>query len=279
MTARRGGAERVYRGILCLYPAEFRRRFGEDMVQLFHDRLRDARSGRALGGTAPAWIALLVDAVVTASREHLRRYRTVAHSLSSAPSTASRVLGVAGIVAGLAILAAFVIDLPSGLFRDRLIVFGIGVIAIGIGVHRRQASRASTASLAATAVLGVAVAFFLLTVVLEAPAIAVFWSGMALWLGSAAFGAVAAMIGVVSRIGGWAVAVGSLLTLTGIDRLGLVSEASPTIFNTLSQVGIVTMAVGWILLGLDIAMRRITTQHAPADPPGQPGRGGGGVSP
>ncbi|HEX7172719.1 MAG TPA: hypothetical protein VF365_08960 [Candidatus Limnocylindria bacterium] len=65
----------------------------------------------------------------------------------------------------------------------------------------------------------------------------------------------------MSRIGGWAVAVGSLLTLTGIDRLGLVSEASPTIFNTLSQVGIVTMAIGWILLGLDLAMRRVTPQH------------------
>lgn len=260
MTARRGGAERVYRGILGLYPAEFRRRFGEDMVQLFHDRLRDARSGRALGGTALAWISLLVDALVTAPREHLRRHRTVAQSLSSAPSAASRVLGIAGIVAGLAILAAFVIDLPSGLFRDRLIVFGIGVIAIGIGVHRRQASRAPTASMAATVVLGVSVALFLVTVVMELPSIAVFWSGAALWLGSAAFGAVTALIGAVSRIGGWAVAIGSLLALTGIDRLGLVSQMSPTIFNTVSQVGIVTMGVGWILLGLDLAVRRVTTQ-------------------
>lgn len=262
MTAGRGGAERVYRGILGLYPAEFRRRFGEEMVQLFHDRLRDARSGRAPGGAVVAWIALLIDAVATASLEHLRRNRTVAHSLSPAPSTASRVLGVAGIVAGLAILAAFVIDLPSGVFRDRLIVFGVGVIAIGIGVHRRQASRAPTASLAATAVLGAVVALFLVTVLFfEPPDIAVFWSGVALWLGSAAFGAATALIGAVSRIGGWAVAVGSLLTLTGIDRLGLVSEASPTIFNTLSQVGIVTMAIGWILLGLDLAMRRVTPQH------------------
>lgn len=262
MTARPGGEERVYRGILGLYPAEFRRRFGEDMVQLFLDRLRDARTGRSSGGAVVAWIALVADAIVNASLEHLRRYRTVAHSLTSARSLTSRVLGIAGIVAGLAILAAFVIDLPSGVFRDRLIVFGIGVIAIAIGVHRRQASRAPTASLAATVVLGVVVAFFLVTVVLlEPPAIAVIWSGVALWLGSAAFGAVTALIGVVSRIGAWAVAVGSLLTLTGIDRLGLVSEASPTIFNTLSQVGMVTMAVGWILLGLDLAMRRVTTQR------------------
>ena len=36
--------------------------------------------------------------------------------MTSAPSLTSRVLGFAGIAAGLAILAAFVIELPSGLF-------------------------------------------------------------------------------------------------------------------------------------------------------------------
>ena len=263
MTARLGGGERVYRGILGLYPAEFRRRFGEDMVQLFHDKLRDARSGRAPGGAVVAWIALLTDAVVTASLEQLRRNRTVAHSLASAPSLSSRMLGFAGIVAGLAILAAFVVDLPSGVFRDRLIVFGIGVVAIAIGVHRRQSARAPTASLAATVALVAANALFLVTVLfLEPGNITAFWSGVALWIASATFGAMSAIIGAMSRIGGWAVAVGSLLTLTGIDRLGLVSEATPTVFNTLSQVGIVTMAVGWIVLGIDLAMRRVASQQA-----------------
>jgi hypothetical protein len=263
MTARAGGSERVYRGILRLYPVEFRRRFGEDMVQLFHDRIRDARSGRAPGGAVVAWIGLLGDAVVTASHERLRRNRNMVHSLTSAPSLSSRVLGLAGIAAGLAILAAFVIDLPSGLFRDRLVVFSIGVIAIGFGVHRRQASRMPVASLAVTVALVAAVAFFLVTVLfLEPGHLAAFWSGVALWLASAAFGATSALIGAVSRIGGWAVAIGSVLALTGIDRLGLVSEATPTIFNTLSQVGIVTMAVGWIVLGLDLAVRRTTPQTA-----------------
>ena len=263
MTARPGGGERVYRGILALYPAEFRRRFGEDMVQLFHDKLRDARSGRAPGGEVVAWIALLADAVVTASLEHLRRNRIVAHSLASPPSLSSRVLGFAGIAAGMAILAALVIELPSGMFADRLIVFAVGAVATGIGVHRRQSARAPTASLAATVALVAANAFFLVTVlVLEPGSIAGFWSGVALWIASSAFGALSAIIGAMSRIGGWAVAAGSLLTLTGIDRLGLVSEATPTIFNTLSQVGIVVMAFGWIVLGIDLAMRRVATQPA-----------------
>lgn len=254
--AGRARGERVYRGLLRLYPARFRRRFGEDMVQLFQDRLRDARSERSPGGLVRAWMAVLGDVAVTAPLEHLRRNRSMAHSLSPVPSTASRVLGAAGIIAGLAILVAFVVDLPSGVSRDRLIVFGIGVIAIGIGVHRRGAWRAPAASSAATGLLVGVVSIFLIATVTEAPAIAAFWSQVALWLGSAAFGAVAALIGAVSRIGAWAVAIGSLVTLTGIDRLGLVSEAAPTMFNTLSQAGIVAMAVGWIVLGVDVAVRR-----------------------
>ena len=165
MTASSDGGERVYRGLLSLYPAGFRRRFGEDMVQLFHDRLRDGKAGRTSGGAVVAWIQLLADVVVTASAEHLRRNRTVAHTLTSAPSITTRVLGLAGVAAGVVILAAFVIDLPSGVFRDRLIVFSIGVIAMSIGVHRRQASRAPVASLAVTVALVAAVSFFLVAVI------------------------------------------------------------------------------------------------------------------
>jgi hypothetical protein len=36
-------------------------------------------------------------------------------------------------------------------------------------------------------------------------------------------------------------------------------ERSRIIFNTLSQVGIVTMAIGWILLGIDLATSRRAT--------------------
>lgn len=263
MTVRPQGAERVYRGLLALYPNDFRRRFGDDMVQLFHDKLRDARSRHAAGGALATWMALVGDAIANASLEHLRRYRTVAHSLTTAPSLTSRLFGVAGIAAGLAMLVAFVIDLPSGVFRDRLIVFGIGVIAIAIGVHRRQSARAAAVSLAATVALVIAVSFYLATVLLAQPGnFVAFSAGVLLWLTSVAFGATSAMIGVVSRIGGWAVAIGSILTLTGIDRLGLVSEASPTIFNTLSQVGIAGMALGWIVLGLDVGWRRVSRQHA-----------------
>jgi hypothetical protein len=252
-----GGGERVYRGLLQLFPADFRERFSEDMVQLFHDKLRDARSGRASGGAVGAWVKLFADVVVTAPVEHLRRNRTVAHSLTSAPPVEARVLGIAGVVAGVVILLAYVVELSQPLFLLRLVVISISIVGIGLGVHRRQAHAAPAASLVAMAALVLANVFFLATVFLTPPgSIVPFWSGVLLWLAIALFGAVSAWIGAVSRWGAVAVAIGSLLAVTGIDRLGLVSGASPTIFNTLSQVGIVTMAIGWILLGVDLAVTR-----------------------
>jgi len=259
MTARPGGEERVYRGFLRLYPAEFRHRFGEEMVQLFRDKLRDARSGRASWGAIHAWTRLLIDVAVTAPVEHLRRNRTMAHSLTSSPPVEARVLGIAGLIAGFVILLVYVVELPQDLYPLRLVVFSLGVIGIGIGVHRRQAASAPEASSVATVALVLAAAFFLATVLwAPPPGMLAFWSGVALWLACMLFGAVCAWVKAVNRWGAVAVAVGSLLTLTGIDQLGLVSADAPTIFNTLAQVGIVTMGIGWILLGVDVATRRAT---------------------
>jgi len=181
----------------------------------------------------------------------------VAHSLTSGPTVSARILGAAGVVAGVVILLAYVVDLPAGLFPARVVAFCVGVIAIGIGVHRRQAAAARRVSLAVTGALVVANALYLAQVLFDRPFdLVMFWSGVALWLSSALFGFAAAWIGAVNRWAALAVALGSLLAITGIDRLGLVSESSPTIFNTLSQVGIVIMAVGWIVLGIDVATRR-----------------------
>jgi hypothetical protein len=262
MTARPGG-ERLYRGILTLYPSQFRQRFGDEMVQLFEDRLRDARADHGTGGLIAAWVGLVADVLRTAPGEHLRRNRTVAHSLVVAPSATSRVLGLSGIVAGTVILAAYAIQLPEQMFFWRLIVFTVGAVAISVGVHLRQSRHAPTLSLAATLVFAAAATFFLTTVLFTPPGnIIGFWSGLGLWAASVAFGAASAAIGAVSRMGAVAVAAGSLLTLTGIDRLGLVSESSPTIFDTLSQLGVVAMAIGWIVLGIDVALRGIPSREA-----------------
>ncbi|MGH2358649.1 MAG: hypothetical protein ACRDGJ_11700, partial [Candidatus Limnocylindria bacterium] len=178
-------------------------------------------------------------------------------------------LGAGGIVAGLAILAAFVIEIPQPLVAPRIILFNLGCIGVVLAVHRRQASVAPVIALAGAVPAVLANLWYLVMVVLaiDRPdpvfggdfGLVFFWAGMALWLADAWFGIMTLRLGAVTRWGALAVGIGSLLTMLGIDRLGLVSEANPTIFNALATGGIVILSVGWILLGVDVARRRTST--------------------
>lgn len=58
---------RIYRAALHLYPRAFRREFGDDMVALLADQLRDESSVRVVGRTA-------VDLLVTVPTRHLEAH-------------------------------------------------------------------------------------------------------------------------------------------------------------------------------------------------------------
>lgn len=274
MIPRNARHERVYRGLLRLYPTAFRARFADEMVQLFSDQLRDARTEGAPVGTARTWLRTLGDLAVTATSEHARRDRTVAHSLTASPSTSSRVLGLIGILAGVVLLSAFLLPIGPGLDLLRIVLFNAGAIAIVIGVHRRQASAAPALALLGAVPALLANAWYLALVV---PAIArlypfaengglvLFAAGVAMWLTDASFGLVTLRLGVVTRWGALALAIGSVLAVTGIDRLGLTSPDNPTIFGPLSQAGLVLNGLGWILLGLDLATRRRAAAGQPQE--------------
>src|SRR5437773_1957757 len=92
---------RLYRGLLRFYPTEFRARYGDEMVQLFGDQLRDASANNRASGPATVWLRTLIDLVTSATTEHLQGDRTMAHSVGEPPSMATRALGVLGIVGGL----------------------------------------------------------------------------------------------------------------------------------------------------------------------------------
>jgi hypothetical protein len=55
---------RIYRALLHLYPRQFRREFGDDMVALIEDQLRDESSPRVVGRT-------VLDLVLTVPARHL----------------------------------------------------------------------------------------------------------------------------------------------------------------------------------------------------------------
>jgi predicted permease len=70
VTQPRTTAERAYRLLLRLFPAEFRDRFGHDLFDLFRDKHR-AASARGRLPLAMFWIRIVPDAVISAAAERL----------------------------------------------------------------------------------------------------------------------------------------------------------------------------------------------------------------
>jgi hypothetical protein len=277
------GHERVYRWLLRLYPAEFRARFSDEMVQLFSDQFRDARARGAPAGAARTWLRTLRDLVVTAASEHARKDRTVAHSLATSPSASSRALGLTGILGGSILLAAFLVDVPPDLNPLRIVLFNAGAIAIVVGVYRRQASAAPVMALVAAVPALVANGWSLALIarVVGQPGqpglgdygLDLFAAGIAMWLTDAWFGVVALRLGMVTRWGALALAIGSVLAMAGIDRLGLTSAENPTIFGPLSLIGVALNGLGWVLVGIDVATRRRVSETQRREAwPGNEGR-------
>jgi hypothetical protein len=258
MTAPARGHQRIYRSLLRLYPADYRRAHGEQMVQLFGDQVRE--DGRR------AWLAAPVDVITTAASEHLRRNRTVAHSLTLAPTPVTRLLGVLGLLGGASLLAAFIVDIPADANYVRLFVFGIGGLTVVTAIHLRQRlqspRRALAGALPALVFGSWALVMQLLVVGREPPVFGgtfgwvFFWASISTWLGFAWFGAVTFRLHQVTRVGAAALAVGSLLAILGIDRLGLVSVTQPNVFNVVALTGVFLHGLAWVLLGLDVTFRR-----------------------
>lgn len=199
-------------------------------------------------------------------------------SQSIVPSLTSRTLGVIGILGGLGLLAAFVIEIPSLLNTVRLVLFCVGAIAIAVAAYGRHAAVSSRLALAGTIPVVVAngcnIAWILLAIGQERPfagnfGIVGFWAGLAFWIADAWFGLVALRIGALWRGAAIMLTLGSLLAITGMDRLELTSSANPTIFGPIALAGVALNGLAWVLLGVDCALvgRRGTGDPAPRPVP------------
>jgi hypothetical protein len=174
-----------------------------------------------------------------------------------------RVLGLLGIVGGIALLAAFVVSLSTALNTVRIFLFLASGVGVALAAHEPQARVSRWLALAGVIPLvlaNVVVAIWeLLSLGRDRPfagdfGLVGFWAGLSMWLAHAWYGIATMRIGVLSRWAAIALAGGSVLAITGMDRLELTSSANPTIFGPLSLLGIALNGIAWVLLGLEIVM-------------------------
>jgi hypothetical protein len=189
----------------------------------------------------------------------------MAASARDDPSTAIRALGALGVGGGVLFLAAFVVEIPAGWNPARLVLWNAGAITVAAATYGRHATRSTPLALVATVPVIVAgsaaVLWTLLAVGRDSPfsgdfGLLGFWTNLAAALSVATFGLVAWSLGLVWRWAALALAIGSLLGITGIDRLGLTSRADPTIFTPLALTGLALAGLGWVLLGIGIIVGR-----------------------
>lgn len=261
MTSAAGGHERLYRGLLRLYPADYRAHYTDPMVQLFADQKREV-------GTTRAWLRAPIDVITTAVGEHLRRNRTVAHSMTIAPSPAGRLLGLLGVLGGAFLLLGYINldEWTPDLFTLRLLLFNLGAIAVGLAAYPRHAAVSRRLALAGTIpVVAANAAYLLFTLKLVAqpgelgpgdyqPVGLFILTAAAMWLADAWFGLVALRAGVLNRWSTLSLLVGSIAAFAGMSNFGLAPSGS--LVEKVILIGVALHGFAWVLLGLELALRR-----------------------
>ena len=249
--------EHLFRALLRLYPAEFRTRYGDELLQLCADELRDARVPTTRRGSLRTLLATLIDVTWSGLVER------VSNGGAPAPTLTMRVLGLLGIAAGLILVSAFVFFIPGEFNLARLLLFNAGAIAITVAVARLASDRVGRlGQVLAVSVVVANLAYAvgtLYTGQFEYPfaglrGVVYAWITMAMWLSDGLFGLVVFRLGGLAGLGGAALALGGFAILGG-DRFWEPSELA----GTVAAAGVMLNGFGWIVLGLVVAFR-----HRPA---------------
>jgi hypothetical protein len=78
----------AYTGLLMFYPRDLRRRFGDEMADLFEDLIRDAAARQGLRGVATAWASAFWEVLTVAAPSRLASNAAMAGALSFLASSA-----------------------------------------------------------------------------------------------------------------------------------------------------------------------------------------------
>jgi hypothetical protein len=275
---RTGRSERLYATFLRAYPAPFRDRYGEEMVLLFADQLRDARLASGAGGVVTTWFRAVLDLASSAIGEHLRKDRTMAASLATfEPTRSMRWLGLLAVVGGCLLIGVF---FWTGLFAGpdntvRLVLFALSGAAVGLAFHRRQSAVAPRLALVATGAVVLAGLWYSTSNILSLNSprpwagvggLIFSLSGLSLWLSAAVFGAIALRIdaawhgmtrwsAATARMAALVLVIGGPLAALGDDRWGLTdNETYGALITQATLLGVFLTGAGWALLGAVLAL-------------------------
>lgn len=236
-------SERVYRALLNLYPADFRRTYRQPMLQVFRDVCRDAYRQGGAWGLAQWWAAAGVDFLQSVLTEHRK-----------ASFTMSRLIQWSGwlcILGGVFFAASSLLQAGFQTLSMAALVPGMALITLGLlGIflrYRAQINLFGKLALLATLLgAGVASIGWLLTLTLSESFWSVFFMGWLLYIGGhTVFGGFAATTHLLPKWN-FALLIGSALPLTVVvlSSQRLFSGASGGAFVMLLLIG-----VGWILTG------------------------------
>lgn len=241
----------AYSILLALYPSDFRRDFGQHMVQVFRDVCRDAYRQGGSPGLMMWWLTTLFDLLKTVISEHRKAGVTMSQARFIQWSGWFCLLG------GIFFAASSISQLQPGSQTYQLsiaaLVPGMVLITLGLlGMFLRYNAHINLfGKLALLAALGGAAVALIGWVLLLAGGDS-FWNvflvGWLLYLaGHSVFGGFAATIHLLPKWN-FALLIGSAMPLT-IAVLGLSRQDASTGVSWGAFVMLLLIGVGWILTG------------------------------
>jgi hypothetical protein len=226
------------RRLVGLYPAPWRRRYGDEFLALLEERPPTGAQVLDI-----AWSAIDAHLFPQAPEGRFRMF--------------TRIAGIAALGAGLALLIGFMGWLIPNVNEYTVPAFSTLAIIGLVGVHLRQVAVRPVLAwfgfVAALFGLAMAIASIALGLAGELPPLGgefAYLGGVALFIGSAVLGAVMLAIAVFPMPVGLAFTIGAPLAMIGL-LIGA-GAAAPEALSFVSQAGIVLYAVGWLGAGLSL---------------------------
>lgn len=244
-------ADRLYRLLLYVYPAPFRRRFGLEMAQVFRDDMRGTMQRDGLLSASGLWLITFLDLIKTAFIEHI-------WEIFNMPlEKLTRWSGLAAALGAPLFLLTFgshgfwrtygALGLPDGNYVHPILA-GIGLLLMGLGLYGlyRQLPPTLASKLGlALAIVGVSIGILGMITWNQAISESLILPAFILpEIGLAVMGVVALTnrsLGRLSFVPLAIVAGGGGLLITAADGAGLTRLAT--------QVFLMLSCAGWIALG------------------------------